>query len=122
MIPVIYDSSIRDPAPPGATPLQLTEEDVEQGEEAEGDGDGELGVPREAQDQCHGAAQQEGEEDHQPGELEQGLDLLARKRLHLVWGAGDMGRGRGFGAYAFIFKSSYYYGYYYIISYRISEK
>lgn len=64
--------------------FELTEKDVEQGEEAEGDGDGQLGVDGEAQNHGHRAAEEQGEEDHQPGELEQRLYLLACKRLHLI--------------------------------------
>lgn len=62
----------------------LTKEQVEQSQQAERDGHGEPRVDAEAEDNRHGAAEQQGQEDHQPGELEQRLDLLPGKRLHLI--------------------------------------
>lgn len=62
----------------------LTKEQVEQSQQAEGDGHGEPRVDTEAEDNSHGAAEQQRQEDHEPGELEQGLDLLPSKCLHLI--------------------------------------
>lgn len=62
----------------------LTKEQVEQSQQAERDGHGEPRVDAEAEDDRHRAAEQQGQEDHQPGELEQRLDLLPGKRLHLI--------------------------------------
>ena len=62
----------------------LTKEDVEQSQEAEGHSHGQLGVYTEAQGQSNTATQQQRQEHHQPGELEQWLHLLASKGLHLI--------------------------------------
>lgn len=63
----------------------LTEEDIDQGQQAQGDGNGQLGVNGEAQDQSYRTTQQQGQEQHHPGKLEQRLHLLASKCLHLIW-------------------------------------
>lgn len=62
----------------------LTKEDVKQGQEAEGDGDRQLRINGKTQDDGHRATEEQRQEDHEPGELEQRLDLLACKGLHLI--------------------------------------
>lgn len=62
----------------------LTKEEVKQGKQAEGDRHGELGVHTEAEDDGDGATEQQGQEDNEPGELKQRLNLLPSKSLHLI--------------------------------------
>lgn len=71
----------------------LTEKDVEQGEEAERDRDRQFGINSKAQNDGHWAAEQQGEEDYQPWELEQWLYLLACKCLHLICWTREERRG-----------------------------
>ena len=68
----------------GAEPPALTQEQVEQRQQAEGHGHGQTGVHAEAHHHGNGGAEQQRQEDQQPGELEERLDLLACKGLHLI--------------------------------------
>ncbi len=64
--------------------MQLTKEQVEQSEQAEGNGHGEFWVDSESEDDGDGAAEQQRQKDDEPGKLEQWLNLLTSERLHLI--------------------------------------
>lgn len=78
------DREATDAAQQQTTDPYLTKEDIEQSQQTEGDGHGEFGINCEAEDDGDEATEQQGQNDNEPGELEQRLNLLTSKRLHLI--------------------------------------